>query len=123
VNVSDEDPAGDRILHLLIDAHGCDGPLDDAAALLAVMREAAAAVGALEQGSGKARYVPHGVTAILFLAESHILISTWPERRLALVEVLLCNEQMDPGDAWAVLKRALCPTGPVTRQTVWRGLR
>jgi S-adenosylmethionine decarboxylase len=120
VNVSD--PPRERILHLLIDAHGCAGPLDDADALLAVMREAAAAVGAKEQGNGQARYVPHGVTAILFLAESHILVSTWPERNLALVEVLLCNEQMDPAAAWAVLERALRPTGPVTQQTVWRGI-
>ena len=60
------------------------------------MHAGAQAVGATEVGRAECRYVPHGVTTVLFLAESHILVSTWPEHKSALVDVLLCNDTMDP---------------------------
>jgi S-adenosylmethionine decarboxylase len=81
--------------------------LDDAEAIQAAMEQAARAVGATEMGRAECRYVPHGVTAVLFLAESHILVSTWPEHQTALIDVLLCNDAMDPEVAAAVLTDAL----------------
>lgn len=98
-----------NVRQLLVDARDCEGPLDDAEALLAALRDAAAAVGAREHGATQARFVPHGVTAIVILAESHLLISTWPEHRLALVDILLCNDAMDPTVAWSHLATILRP--------------
>jgi S-adenosylmethionine decarboxylase len=112
------------IPHLLIDALECDGPLDDAAAIQAAMQAAAEAVGATVVGQAECRYVPHGVTAVLFLAESHILVSTWPEHKTALVDVLLCNEDMDPQIAADVLLNALGANRSVSqprRRTVLDG--
>lgn len=86
-----------EIPHLLVDAYGCTGPLDDLEVIGAAMRAGAEAVGATAVGQAECRYVPHGVTAVLFLAESHILVSTWPEHKSALIDVLLCNDTMDPG--------------------------
>lgn len=103
------------IRQLLIDARDCRGPLDDEAALVAGLRAAAAAVGAREHGALVSRFVPHGVTAMLVLAESHLLVSTWPEHHLALVDVLLCNDQMDPHDAWAPLAALLGPASTEVR--------
>lgn len=99
-----------KIRQLLIEARDCSGDLDDAEALQQLMRDAAQAVGATEHAASTARFVPHGVTAILILAESHILITTWSEHRLALVDVLLCNESMDPMDAWVVMRDGLQPS-------------
>ena len=96
-----------RIQHLLVDALDCDGPLDDAERILALMRQAAAAVGATEIGQAECRYVPHGVTAVLFLAESHILVSTWPEHGTALFDVLLCGPDKDPHAVRRVLAEGL----------------
>ena len=93
----------------MIDAKGCSGPLDDADALLAVSRSAAAVVGAVEMGDARAQYVPHGVTTVLFLAESHILISTWPELGTALVDILICKPEMSPQEAWDHMAEVLCP--------------
>lgn len=97
------------IRQLMVDAYGCTGPLNDATALLDTLRAAAAEVGATEFGNTTARFVPHGVTAVLILAESHLLVSTWPEHRLALVDILLCNPGMDPERAWAVIRAVLDP--------------
>ena len=110
-----------RIRHLLVDAHGCTGSLDDAEQLLGLLRDAAATVGAHEQGVCEVRFVPHGATVVLVLAESHMLISTWPEHRLALVEMLLCNPSMDPHVAWERVKGALCPARVELREVV-RGI-
>ena len=107
-----------RIRQLLVEARRCAADLDDAEALQALLRAAAKAVGATEHAASTARFVPHGVTAILILAESHLLISTWPEHGLALVDLLLCNDSMDPLDAWAVVRAGLEPTDEVLQEVV-----
>lgn len=95
------------IPHLLVDALHCSGPLDDAEAIQSAMKVAAESVGAQVVGQAEVRYVPHGVTAVLFLAESHILVSTWPEYNTALLDILLCNESMDPNEVADSLLAAL----------------
>mgnify|MGYP004006951889 CR=1 FL=1 len=111
-----------KIRHLLADLHGCTVPLlDDAEALLGLLTAAAARVGAHEYARTTARYVPHGVTAVLILAESHMIVSTWPEHQLALVEILLCNEDMDPEDAFEAVREGLLPDHVELHQKV-RGI-
>ena len=109
-----------RIRHLVVDAHGCSGPLDDVDTLIGLLRQAARAVGAHEYGHAQARYVPHGVTVVLILAESHMILSTWPEHRLCLVEILLCNDAMDPDIAWRRMEATLRPDR-VERHELERG--
>ena len=108
-----------EIRQLLVEARGCRADLNDADGLLAVLREAASSVGAREVGATEVRFVPHGVTAVIVLAESHLLLSTWPEYGLALVDVLLCNPGMDPENVWGVLEEHLRPEA-VARQSVVR---
>lgn len=103
------------IRELLVDARDCAGPLDDAVALEAALHAAADAVGAQVRGRCVVQFVPHGVTAVLVLAESHVLVSTWPEHRLALVDILLCNPSMDPERAWQVLAEVLRPVEALRR--------
>jgi S-adenosylmethionine decarboxylase len=98
-----------KITEFVVEAYGCEGPLNDGAALCVALRAAADAVGATVLGEAVNAYAPHGVTAVIFLAESHILIATWPEHGYAVAEVFLCNESMDPNDAWGVLESFLRP--------------
>ncbi|MBM4365910.1 MAG: adenosylmethionine decarboxylase [Deltaproteobacteria bacterium] len=110
-----------HIRQLLVDARACAGPLDDADALAGAVDDAARAVGATIVERARARYVPHGVTVVAILAESHVVLSTWPEHRLALVDILLCNDMMDPRGAWAVLAGVLRPAEIVATEAT-RGL-
>ncbi len=110
-----------HIRQLLVDARGCSGPLDDADALARAVDAAALAVGATIVERARARYVPHGVTVVAILAESHVVLSTWPEHRLALADILLCNDMMNPRLAWAALAAALDPTEIVATEAT-RGL-
>ncbi len=50
------------------------------------------------QGSGATilakrfhQFTPHGITGFLLLAESHISVHTWPEEKLATVDIFTCG--------------------------------
>ena len=94
--------------------------MDDPAALAAVAREAVESVGATIVGEYEVRYVPHGLTVAVFLGESHIVLTTWPEYRLTLVDVLLCNPDMDHVSVTATLKHRICPDGEMVVHQVRR---
>ena len=42
-------------------------------------------------GRASATFNPHGVTAVLLLAESHISIHTWPEYGYAALDIFTCG--------------------------------
>ncbi|ABE40569.1 S-adenosylmethionine decarboxylase [Rhodopseudomonas palustris] len=100
--------------HALAEMYDCLPLIEDEAALVAAARAGVQSVGATIIGSYEVRYVPHGLTIALFLAESHIVLTTWPEHRLLLVDVLLCNPEMDFNRVLAEVKRCVCPDGEMT---------
>ncbi len=105
---------------VMADAYGCNALIDDAEALVAAGRTAVAEVGATIIGETTVRYVPHGLTIGLFLAESHLVLTTWPEFGLLCIDTLLCNPDMDPDRVIDVLARELCPDGEVVRHRIQR---
>ncbi len=98
-----------EVVQLVIDCKQCRGPLNDAEVLERMLAEAAERVGATVLSTARCAYVPHGVTLIAFLAESHLLVSTWPETDFAVCEIMLCNDSMDPSEAWNVVRDVLRP--------------
>ena len=94
---------------VLADAYRCEAGIEDADALMAAAIAGAAAVGATVVGESTVRYVPHGLTIAVFLAESHIVLTTWPEHRL-----------LDADIAVDEIVRRLCPAGEVVRQRIPR---
>lgn len=109
-----------RIRQVLADMRNCDPLIEDEVRLLEAAIAAAKAVGATIIGEHAQRYVPHGITLILFLAESHIMLTTWPEYRMVLADILLCNSEMDVDRAIDEIARRLCPAGVVERSSVLR---
>ena len=61
-----------------------------------------------------------GVTAVALLAESHISIHTWPERRYAAVDIFMCGDTCSPQKALDELRAALQP-GRVSVRRFARG--
>jgi S-adenosylmethionine decarboxylase len=111
---------------VLIDAYsaelyGCRGPLNDVVALENTLRLAAERVGAHVVAQTSAAFQPHGATVVLVLAESHLLVATWPEHNYAMVDLLLCNDNMDPEEAAQVVFDALLPE-TVRRHTSSRNI-
>ena len=93
----------------IIAASQCNGNLRDADSLIRGMRAAVRLAGATEYGTASAEYLPHGVTAIVFLAESHVLVSTWPEARFAHVEISVCGDSVSTLRLWEELRCLLMP--------------
>jgi S-adenosylmethionine decarboxylase len=62
-----------------------------------------------------------GVTGVALLAESHISIHTWPERRYAALDIFMCGRASDPQKALDVLREVLMP-GRVRIRRFERGM-
>jgi spermidine synthase len=90
-------------LHLTGDLYGCDcaaALLTDPAVLTALCRDAASAAGLTIvehkfHGFAERHGQPGGVTGALLLAESHLAVHTWPERRGVALDVYVCNLSTD----------------------------
>ena len=107
---------------LLADAYGCEASIESSDALMAAALAGAAAVGAQVVGEATVQYVPHGLTVAVFLAESHLVLTTWPEHRLLLIDVLLCNPEMDADRVVDEIAARLCPAGEVVRHRITRSI-
>jgi S-adenosylmethionine decarboxylase len=93
-------------LHVL-DAHVRDtSVLTDGARLRAIMRDAANAGGATVVTEAFHHFPNGGVTGVLVLAQSHLSIHTWPELRLANVD-LLTYGSVDADLIMAVMRERL----------------
>jgi S-adenosylmethionine decarboxylase len=105
---------------VMADAYRCSLLIEDAEELVGAGKQAIAAVGATVIGETTIRYVPHGLTVGLFLAESHLVLTTWPEFKLLCIDTLLCNPVMDADVVIDVLVKKLCPDGNVVRHRISR---
>lgn len=81
----------DDLVAMLIVARGCAGPLNDADVLMDVCRTAVEEAGLRVVADGTHAFVPHGISIALLLAQSHLTLSTWPEHRLAVVDLAICG--------------------------------
>jgi len=97
-----------KIKQLNIDCYECRGDLNSPA-LVGIMKSAANKCGAKVIGSAFQKYKKYGITAVVFLAESHILVSTYPEIQFAVVEIFLCNDKVDANVCWEEIKRYIRP--------------
>lgn len=94
--------------HLLIELYGCDAEkLNDARQIESAMKEAAQASGATIVSSHANLFNPHGVSAVVIIAESHLTIHTWPEHRYAALDVFTCGETVKPWVIKTVMEQAL----------------
>ncbi len=92
--------------HLLAEFYGCDHDvLDNVTFVENEMNSAAIISGATVVKSGFHRFLPHGVSGVVIVSESHLTIHTWPEYGYAAVDVFTCGDHVDPWKAFDHLKR------------------
>lgn len=63
--------------------------------LLDAMRIAVSRLGVTVLGELSVLFQPHGTTCVLILAESHFIVSTWPEHKLAHIDLFTCRADTD----------------------------
>lgn len=67
------------------------------------------------------RFIPHGVSGVVVISESHLSIHTWPEIGYAAVDIYTCGAHTDPMKALQFLSTQFhCKT--MTTSTIERGL-
>lgn len=94
--------------HLIVDLRGAER-LDDIDHIDSVLRAAVAASGATLLHIHLHHFTPNGgVSGVAVLAESHISIHTWPERRYAALDVFMCGCAR-PDNTLEVFERAFKP--------------
>ena len=112
-------------LHLTADLHDCrcDAAwLTDEQVLQAWCTEAVRGVGLQAVGEVVHRFPatahgPGGVTVAVLLAESHLCLHTWPERRAVTADVYVCNFGGDHGaQARALMDAVVERFAPVSSQ-------
>jgi S-adenosylmethionine decarboxylase len=97
------------VYQMAVTARGCSGTLSDAPGLSAACATAARAAGLRVVADAGHAFVPHGATVILVLAQSHLVVSTWPEHRLALVDLATCGPEDSAQALWETLRGVLRP--------------
>jgi len=79
--------------HWVVDYRGCDAELlRDATRIEALLVKAVVAAGATPLERSFHRFEPDGVSGAVLLAESHITIHTWPDKRFAAVDFYTCGD-------------------------------
>ncbi|WP_037077976.1 S-adenosylmethionine decarboxylase family protein [Pseudonocardia spinosispora] len=80
----------------IYDLLGCTNPDPEPGALLEAMRESVRRLGATVVGELPVLFQPHGMTCVLVLAESHLVVTTWPEFGLAHIDLFTCRADVEP---------------------------
>ncbi len=105
-------------LHLTADLRGCAAGqpvMTETATLRAVCLEAVTRAGLSAVGELFHRFVPapqgdgapSGITGVVLLAESHLVVHTWPEIEAATLDVYVCNLGADNSARAEALLEAL----------------
>jgi len=91
--------------HLLVELRDCDTKmlLESVRKIKETMIMAAKRAGATVLGSQFHQFMPHGVSGVVVIAESHLSIHTWPEYGYAAVDIFTCGETLQPNVAAAFL--------------------
>ena len=94
--------------HLLLELKNCDkGVLNDLDFLRDALLKAANACGATILGESFHQFTPQGVSGVVIIAESHLIIHTWPEYGYAAVDIFTCGNSVKPEKAAELLIREL----------------
>ena len=94
--------------HLLVDVWGGSN-LDDPKVIENALCKAAVDAGATILHAHFHHFSPYcGVSGVVVLAESHISIHTWPEKKYAALDIFMCGE-CDPYEAILALRCAFQP--------------
>jgi S-adenosylmethionine decarboxylase len=101
---------------LVLDLYECDVErLDDLKWVKATMIAAARAARATIVQTVFHKFAPWGISGVVVIAESHLAIHTWPEKRYAAIDLFTCGSTVDMTAATALLTREFKSARPVER--------
>lgn len=90
-------------IHIIAELFGCEN-ITSIRHVRSALKKAAHLCGATVLHSRFHKFIPHGFTGYLLLAESHISIHTWPEHGYVALDIFTCGN-MQPKKAAEYLKK------------------
>lgn len=87
-------PASNQLRRWHWSGYECKGDLTETEPLLQAMLQGVRNSGACSRQQSVEQFLPHGVTLVLVLAESHFIVSTWPEYRFASIDIGICSDSV-----------------------------
>jgi len=94
--------------HLLLELKGCDKEvINDLSFLKGILLAAAGEAGATVLGESFHQFDPQGVSGVVIIAESHLVIHTWPEYGYVAIDIFTCGDSVQPERAAEILIRKL----------------
>src|SRR5215475_7441658 len=92
---------------VVLDLYDCETThLDDLAWVKETLVNAALAAGATIVQTVFHKFAPWGISGVVVIAESHLAIHIWPEKRYAAIDVFTCGANVRVDVASDFLKRA-----------------
>ena len=87
-------------IHILAELSECENLVeyDNSKKLAALLRKAAIAAKCQVIKINVHKFEPHGISGLVFLAESHLSIHTWPEDKYVAVDFYACGEAEPASD-------------------------
>jgi S-adenosylmethionine decarboxylase len=116
-----------RIMHALgrqiqCEFYGCNHDLlNDQVRLRDILLEGTRLSGATILSDTVHTFSPHGVSAVIVIAESHVAMHTWPEHGYAAVDIFTCGQTIDPWVIQKYVEQELQP-GKVWSMEMQRGV-
>jgi S-adenosylmethionine decarboxylase len=91
-----------------LELKGCDKEvLNDVGFLREVLLAAAGEARATVLGESFHQFNPQGVSGVVIIAESHLVIHTWPEYGYAAADIFTCGNSVRPEKAAEIIVRKL----------------
>jgi len=79
-------------IHILAELHGCPKEKLETVSIVKPLLQRVASESKFNVvGEFFHQFDPFGVTGVLVLSESHMSIHTWPEKRLAVIDIFTCG--------------------------------
>lgn len=95
-------------IHILVEFYDCDkSVLNDPELIEKEMIRAAELIEATIVSTSSHAFSPHGVSAVVVIAESHLTMHTWPEHGYAAVDLFFCTKKIEPWISIEHLKKSL----------------
>ena len=97
--------------HVVAELNGLDfDMLNDAEYLEDLLLRASKHAGLTVLSTHVHRYEPQGVTVLVIIAESHLMIHTWPEYGYAAIDIFTCKDEKSTWDAYHYIVNELKPS-------------
>jgi S-adenosylmethionine decarboxylase len=108
--------------HLLVELYNCNTSLiNNVVKIEELLLEAVKISGATALNSTFHKFLPHGVSGVVVISESHFSIHTWPEYGYCALDIFTCGSEIKSEKALDFLKEEL-GAGSISVTEVKRGI-